>query len=128
MTTEERLRELSAAATAGPWERQTVGHSGLVEILDKIDHSLAVEPEPGIPPNTDATWVYGAGDLITSFIGNGPKQTDNGELITYLRNRAEQLADVVAAARAYMDWSVGCHDCADSGPLSTALAALDAVE
>jgi hypothetical protein len=106
MTTEERLRELSAAATAGPWRTQ----SG---------------PSPARAGEQVGYVLTGKDDFLT-----GPLKTPNADFIAYLRNRAEQLADVVAAARALMwDYESGYGD-DESGyeALKLALAALDGVE
>jgi hypothetical protein len=70
-----------------PWTRETVGHSGLAPIVDKLDRSLAVPLPDGTPPSTDATWIISADNLIVAFVGNGPHQTDNADLI--IRSVAE---------------------------------------
>jgi hypothetical protein len=64
-----------------PWHRETVGHADIWEIAAKIAGSLAIPLAEGLPPNTDATWIVNADNRIVAFTGNGPRQTDNAELI-----------------------------------------------
>lgn len=76
----EELRAALAEATPGPWHRHTYGHRTILEIVEAIGRSLRFHPG-----NTDATYVHvdapdDTGPTI-AFIGNGPKQIENGRYI-----------------------------------------------
>lgn len=73
MTPEERLRELSAAATAAPWR-----------VYQEVEHPQQVI---AVPPSGPA------------FVVEDFDNEADAALIAYQRNLAEPLADVVAAAR-----------------------------
>lgn len=92
-----------------PWHRETIGHTGLAPIVNKIDFSLAVPPAPGVAPSTDATWIYDAEDYIVCFVGNGPRQTENGDLIAALPDLLDLLRGI------QRDW----HDMKHSGEVTT---------
>lgn len=82
MTTLERLRALSEAASPGPWRRQTEGNASVEQLGHKILHDLLVPLPNGSPPHTDATYLLTEdGAKNVAFIGNGPRQTDNGDFI-----------------------------------------------
>jgi hypothetical protein len=88
----EELRKLEAAATAGEWHRHTYGHANLTDIAAAVTYSIGMTD----PPSTDASWLHANEDgPAVSFVGNGPKQTDNGDFIVALRNAAP---DLIAAA------------------------------
>lgn len=59
-----------------PWHRETIGHASIDEIAASIHASLAIHAD-----NTDATWIIDSENRIVAFIGNGPRQTENGDLI-----------------------------------------------
>jgi hypothetical protein len=54
-----------------PWHRETVGHSSVEQIGHKVLHDLLVPLPDGIPPN----------NKVVAFVGNGPRQTENADLI-----------------------------------------------
>ena len=125
-----QLRKLLAAATPAPWGRETVGHENIAHIAGKVAHDLSKPLPDGIPPSTDATWVVNEDASKTvAFVGNGPKQTDNGELIVYLVNNAEKIADLIDATRVYLtgEYPTGTEHPADwrAGQVADALAALE---
>ena len=82
MSAADELRALTAAATPGPWETRTDA-DGFADIgaLDAV---------------SDEDW----GTLV---VGRDPEwgtDTADAELIVWLRNHADALADLIAAARA----------------------------
>lgn len=101
--TAEQLAELVALAekaTPGPWVRVTEGNASVEQLAHKLLHDLSVPLAEGIPANTDATYVLTAdGSKSVALVGNGPKQTDNGDFIVAAANLAEPLARDVSQLR-----------------------------
>lgn len=107
------MDELRAAASL-PWTRETVGHATIGQIANSVAADLAVPPAGGVPPNTDATWISNAAGRIVAFVGNGPRQTDNADLII------AAVAAYLAPAPAWVvpdgytpDGVGGCRSCHD---------------
>jgi len=78
----DALRALSDAATPGPWERVTEGnhdqrHAAGSAFLSVMATKAADNPDIEF---SDMTWVR-AGFPNVCMVGNGPKQTENGDLI-----------------------------------------------
>lgn len=95
------LRRLLAEATPGPWERVTVGnhdqrHAAGMAFLNVM--AVRSEDNPEID-FSDLTYVR-SGWPNVCMTGNGPKQTDNADLIVAAVNALPVLLDVVDAARA----------------------------
>lgn len=66
---------LDVERAAFPWHRETIGHASVDQIAESVAASLHRND------NTDATWLVDSEDRIVAFVGNGPRQTDNGDLI-----------------------------------------------
>ena len=71
----------ATASPALPWHRETLGHADIDQIIESVAASLRRPLADGVPPSTDATWIVNAENQIVAFMGNGPRQTDNADLI-----------------------------------------------
>ena len=90
-----RLAQLEAAATPGPWHRHTYGHRSVRQAAGVVTRALFHST------HTDLSYVHGdapdgEGPSVC-LTGNGPKQTDNADLIVALRNAAPAIIDVMRA-------------------------------
>ncbi len=101
-TMTEQLRALSEAATPGPWMRRTEGNASVEQLGHKLLHDLLVPLPDDIPPSTDATYILTAdGSKNVAFIGNGSRQTENGDFIVAAVNYVrERLAAATSSADA----------------------------
>lgn len=95
-----RLRELSDAATPGMWVRSTEGHASELDVLLGVGTSL--RRGGGEIRWTDATYIlHGDGTPGTiAFVGNGPRQADNGEFIVASVAFVRSLLDLDDRSRA----------------------------
>jgi hypothetical protein len=88
-----KARERETAATPGPWHRHTYGHATVRRAAGQVTRGLFKTS------NTDLSYVHdGAPDddgASVALIGNGPKQTDNADLIVAARNDYPLLLDVL---------------------------------
>jgi hypothetical protein len=110
----ESIRQRLAAATPGPLERETWGYRDLDDQADHVRRNLALQYS-GEVTATDMTWVS-EGERFIALIGNGPKQTENGDLIAHAPTDLAALlavADAAAAALATtLTYDSGmCVDC-----------------
>ena len=99
----ESIRARVAAATEGPWTRVTVGHGGLIDQLAAVGHALEATNRKAFPQErylmTDLTWVETDTQPV-ALVGNGPKQTENGDLLAHARQDVPALLAIADAAAA----------------------------
>lgn len=105
MTDTGELRRLLDEATTGPWERVTEGSHNQRDAAAKAFLSVWATraADNAAIDFTDLTFVREPGDRNVAMVGNGPKQTENGDLIVAAVNALPVLLDVVEAAKGYMD-------------------------
>lgn len=124
----EAEQAILAAATPRPWERLTSGYRDTEDQLAAIRGML----EAAEFPNTDMTHIV-TPDLEweVALVGNGPKQTDNGDLIVRAVNSYEAFLGLVEAAdkalQAYVGTDTEWSQAAETEAISRLRAALDAV-
>lgn len=119
----ETLRARLEAATPGPWGRFTDGHEHIDDIAQCLFDSLAATESSAGCQMTDATWVDG-GERLVAFIGNGPRQTHNGDLIAHARQDLPALLALADAA----EWHRSQHQRTRSWEGCVVCHALAAVE
>ena len=78
----ERLRELSDAATPGPWTKTTFGNASTARAAGVMSSfAYATARHAGVPM-TDLTVIDGPdGRYAVGFTGNGPHSPENAALI-----------------------------------------------
>ena len=96
----DELRRLLVEATPGPWERVTEGnydqrHAAAQAFLSVMATKAKDDSDIQF---SDLTYIR-AGFPNVAMVGNGPKQTENGDLIVAAVNALPDLLAVVDAAR-----------------------------
>lgn len=94
-----------------PWHRETIGHANIEQIAEQVARDLAVPLPDGIPPHTDATWIVNADNKIVAFVGNGPRQTENGDaIIDKFDEAGDAAATVTSTFQAMANWRRDASD------------------